>query len=146
MIKHDGSRYTHFVGSVVDEDTRKFYSKKQYPAIWGDKSFVEVAYAEAKSGSKEIKKSGVVEPISIKHIVRCVAQHFQIGEQDVYRARRGAGNKNIPRWIAMKLSQDYSGQKLTEIGKAFGVGNYCTVSQTISRLMRLMASDKKVAK
>jgi len=46
----------------------------------------------------------------------------------------------------MKLSQGYSGQKLAEIGKTFGVGNYCTVSQTISRLARLTESDKQIAK
>jgi len=45
----------------------------------------------------------------------------------------------------MKLSQDYSGQTLVEIGKVFGVGHYCTVSQTISRLLRLMEKDSRVA-
>jgi chromosomal replication initiation ATPase DnaA len=44
----------------------------------------------------------------------------------------------------MKLCQDYSGQTLQEIGRLFGVGNYCTVSQTISRLKDLAIEDKLV--
>jgi len=139
------SGYQRFVENGVDEETRKFYEKKAKPAIWGDKDFAEVAYTQARSWSKEIKKSGVVVPIKISRIVEQVAHYFELDEEAVYVAQKGPGAKNIARWIAMKLSQDYSGKTLTELGKAFGVGHYCTVSQTISRLLRLIEKDKRVA-
>ncbi|MEW8288766.1 MAG: helix-turn-helix domain-containing protein [Candidatus Thiodiazotropha endolucinida] len=80
----------------------------------------------------------------MKDIVSRVAVFFGCSERSIYQAQRGRGSKNIPRWIAMKLCQDYSGQTLQEIGRLFGVGNYCTVSQTIARLKLLTIEDKRV--
>jgi len=82
--------------------------------------------------------------INSNMIQECLAHYYELDEEMVYVAK-GPGTKNITRWIAMKLSQDYSGQTLIEIGKAFGVGHYCTVSQTISRLSRLMKKNSRVA-
>ncbi|NOX76463.1 MAG: hypothetical protein GXP17_07610, partial [Gammaproteobacteria bacterium] len=115
-------------------------------AIWGDSFFVEAACAKAISRDREVTKKGVVEPISIQKIVEQVAHHFDCSKNSIYKARRGRGAPNIPRWIAMKLSQDHSGRTLAEIASLFGVGNYCTVSQTVSRLNRLMLTDKVVSK
>ena len=138
------SGYRRYVELGTDAETRKFYERKAKPSIWGNKHFAEVAYARALSWSKEINKSGVIIPIEISRIVEQVADYYDIDEKIVYVAKKGRGTKNIARWIAMKLSQDYSGQTLVEIGKAFGVGNYCTVSQTISRLGKLMEKDNWV--
>jgi chromosomal replication initiation ATPase DnaA len=80
----------------------------------------------------------------MKEIVSRVAAFFDCTEQSIYQAQRGRGSRNIPRWIAMKLCQDYSGQTLEEISKIFGIGNYCTVSQTIARLKCLLKDDKRV--
>jgi len=138
------SGYQRYVETGIDAETRKFYDRKAMPAIWGNKHFAEIAYTQARSWSKEINKSGVIVPIEISRIVEQVAHYYEINEEMVYVAKKGPGTKNIARWIAMKLSQDYSGQTLVEIGKAFGVGHYCTVSQTISRLLRLMEKDNRV--
>jgi len=139
------SGYRRYVELGTDTETRKFYERKAMPAIRGDKYFAEVAFAHARSWSKEINKSGIVTPIEISRIVEQVADYYGVDEKSVYVAKKGRGTKNIARWIAMKLSQDYSGRTLIEIGKVFGVGNYCTVSQTISRLVRLMDKDNRVA-
>jgi hypothetical protein len=136
--------YKNYVNQATDEETTSFYQKKRQPAIWGDRGFAESAYAKASSWDKEVTKKGIVEEVPMADIVSHVAQFFDCSEQSIYQAQRGRGNKNIPRWIAMKLCQDYSGQTLQEIGKLFGVGNYCTVSQTISRLKDLAIEDKRV--
>ncbi|VAW55236.1 hypothetical protein MNBD_GAMMA06-1024 [hydrothermal vent metagenome] len=44
----------------------------------------------------------------------------------------------------MKLCQQIGGAKLTDIAKAFNVGHYSTVSQTIGRLNLLMEEDELV--
>ena len=44
----------------------------------------------------------------------------------------------------MKLCQDHSGQTLEKIGRLFGVGNYCTVSQSIMRLKHLANEGNSV--
>ena len=58
--------------------------------------------------------------------------------KDICVAKRGSGEKNIPRWIEMKLCQEVGGAKLIEIAKVFNVGHYSTVSQTIGRLSILI--------
>jgi putative transposase len=91
-----------------------------------------------------VTKKGGVEVKSIREIVSQVAAFYGCTEKSIYQAQRGRGSQNIPRWIAMKLCQDNSGQTLEEIGRVFGVGNYRTVSQTIARLKRLVIEDKRV--
>ncbi|MCU7906816.1 MAG: hypothetical protein KZQ76_13430, partial [Candidatus Thiodiazotropha sp. (ex Epidulcina cf. delphinae)] len=133
-----------YVDQEIDDETNFFYQKKRRPSIWGDRHFAERAFAKASSWDQEVTNKGVVEVISMQDIVSRVAQFFGCSEQSIYQARRGRGSQNIPRWIAMKLCQDYSGQTLEGIGGLFGVGNYCTVSQTIARLKRLVKEDKCV--
>jgi putative transposase len=136
--------YRNYVDQAIDEETSHFYQKKRLPAIWGDRGFAECAYANANSWDKEVTKKGAVEVIPMEVIVSRVAQFFDCSEQSIYQSRRGRGSRNIPRWIAMKLCQDYSGQTLPAIAKLFGVGNYCTVSQTIARLRHLITDDRRV--
>jgi chromosomal replication initiation ATPase DnaA len=80
----------------------------------------------------------------MQKIVSKVAAFLDCMEQSIYQSQRGRGSRNIPRWIAMKLRQDYSGQTLEKIRRLFGIGNYCTVSQTIARLKYLIKDDKRV--
>ena len=72
-----------------------------------------------------------------------VANYYQVAEPTIKRAKRGKGNRNIPRWVAMKLCQEVGSAKLTEIAKVFEVGHYSTVSQTIGRLNRLNNEDRQ---
>ncbi|MCU7817203.1 MAG: transposase [Candidatus Thiodiazotropha sp. (ex Rostrolucina anterorostrata)] len=136
--------YRNYVNQDIDEETELFYQKKRQPSIWGDKHFAESALANASNWDQEVTRKGVVEVVSMQEIVSRVAVFFGCSEQSIYQAKRGRGSKNIPRWIAMNLSQDYSGQTLEEIGNKFGISNYCTVSQTIARLKCLANEDKRV--
>ena len=79
-------------------------------------------------------------------IVKEVAAYYEISSNDVLTAKRGRAEKNVPRWIAIKLCQDVGGAKLTEIADLFNVSHYSTVSQTIGRLNRLMQVERDVAK
>jgi hypothetical protein len=44
----------------------------------------------------------------------------------------------------MKLCQDYSGKTLNEIAVHFNVSHYCTVSQTIGRLNRILKAGRRL--
>ncbi len=136
--------YRNYVDQGVDEETACFYKKQGQPAIWGDSEFAECAVGGAGKWDREVTRKGIVEPIAMREIISRVARHTGCSEKSIYQARRGRGSPNIPRWIAMKLCQDYSGQTLAKIGRVFGVGNYCTVSQSVARLKRLANEDKSV--
>jgi len=136
--------YRRYVEAGTDEETRRFYAKQHYSAIWGDPHFVQQAYAHSNYWQKEVSRSSALAPVAIDAIVSRVAQYYKCSEQSIYQAQRGRGSKNLPRWIAMKLSQDYSGQSLSDIAERFGVGHYCTVSQTIARLKRCIDEDGRL--
>jgi len=85
------------------------------------------------------------EVISLKMITKTVASFYGCEEKSILHGKRGRGEKNLPRWIAMKMSQDLSGLNLETIVRHFNVGNYCTVSMTIGRLREGMEGGRKIA-
>lgn len=138
------SAYRAYVESGNDEETTRFYSLKNTPSILGDKFFKENAYGKALSLDIEIDKKGMKVPVSLEAVVACVAAFHKIDSKGITLTKRGRGQQNLPRWIAMKLCQEVGSAKLHEIAKLFRVGHYSTVSQTIARLNRLMEKDVDV--
>ncbi|SEA24885.1 transposase [Alkalimonas amylolytica] len=132
--KPSESAYQGFVEQGLDEETRKFYDKGHWPAVRGSGEFVEAAHAQALSHGLEIEKHPLKDYLSMDTIVQIVADYYQITPQSLLKAKRGIKSKNLPRWIAMKLCQDLSGERLPAIAKYFNVDHYSTVSRTVRRL------------
>ena len=137
--------YRRYVGEGIDEETQSFYANDSYPSIWGDKAFVKRAYKNRLSQSREVTRNRDQESVSMKHIVQTVANYFDCDEKSITQAARGRGEKNLPRWISMKLSQDLSRVNLETIAHHFHVGNYCTVSRTIARLRNELKVNRNIA-
>ena len=138
--------YKSFVAQGNDSGTVHFYQSKNTPAIWGDKVFKTKAYEKARYLDSEIDMKGLKQPVPLLQLVNAVASYYDVSVSELCKAKRGRGTKNIPRWVAMKLCQEVGGAKLTEIAEVFQVGHYSTVSQTISRLNRLVSEDRELAK
>jgi REP element-mobilizing transposase RayT len=138
------SAYQRFVDRGLDEETRTFYNRDVWPAVRGSHKFIEQAHGQSLNFSNEIAKNRGRDEVSIKHIISTVAKYFDSKPSTITTARRGRGERNYPRWIAMKLSQDLSGQTLEVIAQHFNVGNYCTVSRTITRLKQAVKADSKL--
>lgn len=136
--------YRQFVMQGNSAETHEFYNKAYLPAVMGDSDFLARAEAAAQSLDIEIDRQGLRRPVATESILRAVASRYSIDEADLVSTRRGKGQKNIPRWIAMKLCQDLAGERLDAIAAVFNVGHYSTVSQTIGRLNRLMDEDDDV--
>lgn len=143
-VKHPLPAYKRFVERGLDEETKTFYAKNQWPAIRGGKEFATIADANALNMGREIQKIRR-EEIPIKTIIAAVAAYYQCKQRDIKKAKRGRGQKNTPRWIAMKLSQDLSGLTLKDIARYFGVKTYGTVSITIARLNQELKEDSQLA-
>lgn len=143
-----GSRQHHksyqtYVSQGIDGETAEFYQLKHTPSVLGNKQFKKKAHKCSKSLDREIDQKGINHPIPLARIIEAVANYYQVAEPTIRRAKRGKGNRNIPRWIAMKLCQEVGSAKLTEIAKVFAVSHYSTVSQTIGRLNRLKDEDRQ---
>ena len=138
--------YRRYLEAGHDEETRQFYSKGVLSPTWGDKQFKDRVLSGTKQSNTDAAKQSTRSVVSLTQDVKSVAQYFGVSTSQFTMAKRGRGPRNIPRWIAMKLCQDYSGKTLNEIAEHFNVSRYCTVSQTIGRLNRILKGDRNLLK
>jgi REP element-mobilizing transposase RayT len=138
--------YKAYVDQSMDQETVEFYRLKHTPPVLGDKQFRKEAQKRSKSLDREIDKKGLKHPVALPQIIKAVANYYQVTGQAIKQGKCGRGNRNIPRWVAMKLCQEVGSAKLTEIAEIFEVGHYTTVSQTIGRLNRLMRESRQYEK
>jgi putative transposase len=94
-VLHPIPAYQRFVEKGLDEDTRNFYARNVWPAIRGDKSFVEFAYGNVFSQDREVAGNRNREDIPIKAIIKTVASYYGVKEQQITQAKRGRGGKII---------------------------------------------------
>ena len=83
---------------------------------------------------------------SMKKVVAEVAKQFKVSESSIYKAKRGPGSKNVPRWVAMHLCQELSAVTLKDIARRFGLKRYGTVSTTVGKLHQESQNDSKILK
>lgn len=145
-IRRGSARYAAYVNVGNDEETAQFYQKKQTPAFMSEKAFKERLLAQPGIIDKGISQQGLSRLVSIESIVDAVATHYKVKPENIVVAKRGKIPPQVPRWVAMKICQEVGSAKLEVIARAFHVGHYSTVSQTIGRLNRLMGEDKRVWK
>ena len=138
--------YRSFVEQGNDVDTKKFYKLKQIPSVMGDRDFRDHARKQAQTIDQEVDVKGLMHPIDLNQIIKVVSDYYQVPDRELQQAARGRGAKNIPRWMAMKLCQEFGSASLMELADQFQVGHYSTVSQTIGRLNLLMQENIEVVK
>jgi len=130
------ARYATFVADGVSDELAHFYGKKNLLSILGDNKFLKKSRARQVGDTARGKSRGPLAKLrpSIRKVVAAVAKHYKVPEKNIYKAARGPGSKNVPRWVAMYLCQELSGVTLQEIAKRFGLKRYGTVSTTIGKL------------
>ena len=138
--------YRRYVKEGVDDELARFYGKKNLSSVMGDDRFRK--YAQKKRSATAVR--GVSRGAhakwrpSCKQIIATVAKRFKVTEASIYKAARGPGSKNIPRWIAMYLCQELSGVTLQHIAKLFKLKRYGTVSTTVGKLKKELQDDSKL--
>ena len=138
--------YAAFVAEGVDAEIAHFYGKKNLSSVMGDDKF--------KAAAAKKKSSTAVRGVSrgakakwrpaCKQIITAVAKQFKVDEVSIYKAARGPGSKNVPRWVAMYLCQELSAVTLQTIAKLFKLKRYGTVSTTVGKLKKEFAADPKL--
>jgi len=138
--------YRKYVSEGVDDELASFYGKKNLPSIMGDEKF----RTQAKRKRSATKVRGVSRGAnakwrpSCKDIVNVVATQFKVSETSIYKAARGPGSKNVPRWVAMYLCQELSAVTLQSIARLFKLKRYGTVSTTVGKLKKEFDEDPKL--
>jgi putative transposase len=147
--------YKKFVAAGIDDDLAHFYGKKNLSSIMGDDKFRNQARKKRSSTAVRGVSRGANAKWrpSCKQIISAVAQQFKVSETSIYKAERGPGSKNLPRWVAMYLCQELSAVTLQSIATLFKLKRHGTVSTTVGKLKKefeanpkLLATMKRLAK
>jgi len=138
--------FTSFVEEGVDPEIAHFYGKKNLSSVMGDDKFKAAAAKKKSSTAARGVSRGAKSKWrpSCKQIISAVAKQFKVDEVSIYKAARGPGSKNVPRWVAMYLCQELSAVTLQTIAKLFKLKRYGTVSTTVGKLKKEFAEDPKL--
>lgn len=140
------AEFVRFTEAGVDEETARFYGKKNLSSIMGDEKFKKTARARrsvAPTRGTSRNTNAKWRP-SCKLIISAVAKQFKVAEESIYTAARGPGSKNVPRWVAMYLCQELSAVTLQAIAKLFKLKRYGTVSTTVGKLKKEFVENPKL--
>ena len=77
-------------------------------------------------------------------LVGVVSRGYQVEGKDLFYSRRGHGNE--ARNVAIYLARRLRGDRLKEIGEAFKIGRYSTVSSIVERMKVRIGSDETLRK
>lgn len=138
--------YKKYVAAGVDADMAHFYGKKNLSSVMGDDKFKKSAQNKKSATAVRGVSRGANAKWrpSCKQIISAVAKQFKVSESSIYKAARGPGSKNVPRWVAMYLCQELSAVTLQSIAKLFKLKRYGTVSTTVGKLRVEFAADPKL--
>ena len=142
------ANFRKFVKEGIEEEMAHFYGKKNLSSIMGDDKFRKAAQKKRSTTKVRGVSRGANAKWrpSCKQIISAVAKQFKVDEASIYKAARGPGSKNVPRWVAMYLCQELSANTLQSIAKLFKLKRYSTVSTTVGTLRKEFAEDPKLAK
>jgi putative transposase len=137
--------YKRFMAQPVDEELEKFYSAKKQGSILGDLDFIDLIKEKYLYIDPEIevveKRVPGGEGI-LRKIKKEVCRVFNVSDKHLFEGKRGT--TNIARQVALALTKELSGLKLSEIGPYFGIGSYRTVGTHCWRLQGKLRTDKSL--
>lgn len=143
------TKYRDFMDYPVDEEVKKFYSKKNQSSILGEKSFREwiknnFISKDNKAKLEVTEKRQLYGEKILKVINSLVCRAFNIDEKILYVQTRG--KENIPRLLAVSLSRELSGLSLSEIAERYKTLSYKSIASNRFRFKRKMSKNKKLTK
>ncbi|GJL78323.1 MAG: hypothetical protein NPINA01_13120 [Nitrospinaceae bacterium] len=129
------------------EEIVEFYESKKQGSILGDADFIDrikekYLFSDPDievTEKRKIRGEGVV--VLVK---REICRTFKVDESCLFQGKRGT--VNIPRLMALLLSKELSGLKLSELGYYFGLSNYRTVGTHCWRFRNKIKGDKGLQK
>lgn len=141
------SAYRRFMEEGVEEELREFYQGKYLKPILGGKDFVERVKGKIDERAKrdeEVSEARRLFRPGIGDIVSATARVYGKREKEFSKKRRGHGNE--ARAMAIYLCRELGGHKLREIGAAFGLEKYSSVSSACLSMKARMERDKRLAR
>ena len=137
--------YRKFVLQEDSKELRQFFSRKRWPAFLGSEKFITRVRGRffSKKVDSEVPQRKELAP-ALELLVGVVSRSYRVEQKDLFYSRRGHGNE--ARNVAIYLARRLRGDRLKEIGEAFRIDRYSTVSSIVERMKVRIGSDERLRK
>jgi len=133
--------YREFVSMGDREEILQVFSRKKWPWVLGSEEFVSRVKERffARKLDEEVPESRQLAP-EVDEIKKAVCEFYGVAEAELLGSRRGSFNeaRNVAIYLARRLRRE----RLKEIGEAFQMNTYSSVSSVIERVKAALPADK----
>jgi REP element-mobilizing transposase RayT len=141
--------YQQFLKDGVDIKTLAFYDKGKQAPILGNPDFVDgikekYLFADRKLSTEIPEERSFKGQKKARQIIDATSKLFKRPSQELYLSRRG--EPNHARLVAVSLTRNLSGLKLSEIAEIFKMGSYKSVGASCYRLKIRLAKETDLRK
>jgi REP element-mobilizing transposase RayT len=135
--------YASLMGEEESAGTLAFFAQRTQPAIMDAEDFIDRIRRQfyMQKPNRHVPQSRILA-LPIDFIKQTVAQAYGTDTERLTIARRGFFSE--PRNVAIYLARKHSGKTLLEIGAAFGMHQYSSVSGVVNKILRLCRENKKI--
>ena len=135
--------YKKFLQCVDSQKVLDFYNKKNLTPFFGSTDFIERIKDKYRKNKEHYEVPQAKQlALTITEIKRVVSQSYDIEVEDMEQTKRGSVNE--PRNVAIYIARKYTGLRLEEIGHAFGLRKYSSVSSVVCRTGQQLVQNKKL--
>jgi len=135
--------YREFVSMADSEDLLEVFSRNKWPWALGSEGFVTTIKDQffARKLDDEVPESKELAP-DVDGMKRAVCEFYRVKEAELLVSKRGSFNE--ARSVAIYLTRRLRRDRLKEIGEAFQVKTYSSVSSVVERLKAALAADTRL--
>jgi hypothetical protein len=137
--------YRKFIVREDSKELRELFSRKRWPVFVGSEQFIAMVKGKffSKKADSEISQRKELAP-DLDLLIGAVSRGYRVEGKDLLYSRRG--HENEARNVAIYLARRLRGDRLKEIGEAFKIGRYSTVSSIVERVKVRIGSDEMLRK
>lgn len=141
--------YREFIKEGVDRKTLAFYGKKKQNPIFGDLDFLDqikekYIFTDRRLSTEISEQRSFQGQKTAYQIIKETSKAFQKPKEELCLSKRGTTNH--ARLVAVALTRDLSGLKLSEIAQIFRMDSYKSVGTSCYRLKRRLAKEPGLRK
>ena len=137
--------YRAFMAEDENESFIEKMKEKKLPSVLGEQTFVRMIKDKFFDRKRhiEVPESKRLAP-SGDRIIKAVCEHNGMDEAQLLLTKRGTNNE--ARSMAIYLFRYLKGESLNNIGEAFDISSYSTVSSIIERFKVRMHADRELSR
>ena len=133
--------YREFIKGGVDTKTMEFYDKKKHSPIFGEPDFIDqikekYVFSDRPLSSEIPEERSMTGETIANRILKETSKSFSQPKKALFTSKRG--QSNMARLLALSLTRELSGLRLSEIAKLFKIKSYRTVGTHCYRFKTMM--------